>query len=161
MNEITPDNQGIGKVSQPSRPKAAPVRGTGVTGAFSKILSDQVLSDMDPGQKAPVPEGGLPELAATYASKQVAPLQTAPSLVAEKISAALDLLDQYAGGLADPATTLKQAFSLLEEISSRTSAINDSLEETGNDDPKIRKIMDHLDTVVALEKIKINRGDYS
>ncbi|WDP88754.1 MAG: hypothetical protein HUN04_02985 [Desulfobacter sp.] len=158
MKEITPDNQGIGKISQPARPRQTTSKGSGFTGEFSKILSDHLASEQTP---ASTETGGLPELDATYASKIAGLARTDTALMSQRVSGAIDLLDQYAGCLADPESTLKHAFSLLEEISDRATDINKELNAAENKDSRIKEIMAHLDTVVALEKIKINRGDYS
>jgi len=156
MKGITLDIPGIGKVSQGNRPGNNPAKNTGFTGEFSRLLSEH----MEPETVSSAPSHGLPELDATYAAKR-AQISGTASHTPDKISDTIDLLDRYAQGLADPDTTLRQAFDLLEEIGSQTQAINKDLEDTQNKDPRLKEIMSHLSTLVELEKIKINRGDYS
>jgi len=157
MKEITPDNQRINKLSQPPRPGKLPGSETSLTGEFSRILSQHLETETS---SAPAPSAGLPELDATYAASlaRITPVDTG---VTDQISETLDLLEGYAQRLADPGATLRQAFDLLEQIGSQTREINKGMSDTQNDDPKLKEIMAHLSTLVELEKIKINRGDYS
>ncbi len=157
MKEITPENKGIQQISPSPRSQTVPGQNPGLTGEFSRILSQH----LEPATPEPAaPSGGLPELFAPYAV-HLAHTSLSDNGVAGQISETIDLLDDYAQGLADPATTLKQAFDLLEQIGSQTQTIDQNMADTQNEDPRLKDIMAHLSTLVELEKIKINRGDYS
>ncbi len=157
MKEITPENQRIDKISQPPQPGKHPGRDTGLAGEFSRILSHHLEPETS---SAPLPSSGLPELDGTYAAS-LTRVSLAHTGVADQISESIDLLENYAQSLADPGATLKQAFDLLEQIGSQTREINRDMNNTQNKDPRLKEIITHLSTLVALEKIKINRGDYS
>ncbi len=157
MKEVTPENKGIHKVFQAPRSGKRMTHNTGQSGEFSKILLAHLESET-PG--SPPSPDGLPELSATYAKnpEQVLGFDTE---IAKQISKGLDLLEGYAKGLADPATSLKQAFDLLEQIGSQTRDIELKMADIQNQDPRLKEITAHLSTLAAVEKIKINRGDYS
>ncbi len=127
-----------------------------MTGEFSRILSTQLEDCGLTGEEAQA----LPELSATY-SAQLAGLSQDQGLISGQISGSIDLLEQYAAMLSDPESTLKEAYDLLEKIQLQTLEINQGLTDTQASDPMLANILNHISTVVELEKIKINRGDYT
>ena len=159
MKEI---NQGIPGI-QPTTPTGktgeAGSFARGIPGEFSRILAEELEGEALTGL-AGDDDFGLPELSATY-NAQLAGLTQDNGFVPQLISDAIDLLEKYAGVLSDPGQTLKQAYGLLEEIQVRTLEIDKGLAQGEDSDGRLKNILDHLATVVELEKIKINRGDYS
>ncbi len=159
MKEITPENQGIHQISQKSKDGAPLTQDRGLPGEFSKILSEQ-LSDTGITGLTDGDDIGLPELASTY-NAQLAKLSQDQSNVPQLISDSIDILESYANLLSDPEKTLRQAYELLEQIQLQTQGIDQELNLSEDSDPMLKGILDHLSTVVELEKIKIDRGDYS
>ena len=157
MDEISPDNKKISQVSPTPKPRNLPSRSSGIPGEFGSILDGHLESGT---QGETVDRGGLPELEATYAAK-CAEISLAGPRIPDRISDTLDLLEGYARNLADPGTPLKQAYALLEQVMSRTETIGKDLKSSPDRDPRLEEIVAHLSTVVELEKIKMERGDYS
>ena len=159
MKEITPENQGIHQISPKKKGNTPRPQGNGLPGDFSRILSDQLensgTSGLTSGENL-----GLPELGATY-NAQLAKLSQDQNRLPELISDSIDLLENYADLLSDPEKTLRQAYGLLEQIRLQTLNIDRELTQGDDGSPQLKAILDHLSTVVELEKIKINRGDYS
>jgi hypothetical protein len=159
MKEITPENQGIHHISQKNKTPDSLRQGSGLPGDFSKILSEQ-LEDTGTSGLTDGDNMGLPELGATY-NAQLAGLAQDQTRLPELISDSIDLLENYADLLSDPEKTLKQAYGLLEQIQLQTLDIGKELIQGEDGSSQLKGILDHLSTVVELEKIKINRGDYS
>ncbi len=158
MKEITPESQGIHQISQKSK-GTTPSRSNGLPGDFSKILSEQ-LEDTGTSGLTDGDNLGLPELGATF-NAQLAGLSQDQSRLPDLISDSIDLLENYADLLSDPEKTLRQAYGLLEQIQLQTLGIDQELTQGEDSNPMLKGILDHLSTVIELEKIKIDRGDYS
>ncbi|HCY88175.1 MAG TPA: hypothetical protein DHV36_23765 [Desulfobacteraceae bacterium] len=159
MTEINQDTPGIQPTSPAEKTGKTGSFSRGAPGEFSKILAEELegssLGDLGAGD-----DFGLPELSATY-NAQLAEISRDNSFVPQLLSDAIDMLEKYAGILSDPGQTLKNAYGLLEEIQMQTAQIDRGLTETTDSDNRLKNILDHLATVVELEKIKINRGDYT
>ena len=159
MKEINQEIPGIQPTSPTGKVGESGSFTRGAPGEFSKILAEE----LEGGGITSSGEGddfGLPELSATY-NAQLAGINQSDSFVPQLLSDAIDLLEKYAGILSDPGQTLKNAYGLLEEIQLQTAEIDKGLTEGPESDSRLKNILDHLATVVELEKIKINRGDYS
>lgn len=158
MTEITPKQDALSKAASLLKQKSETARTTGQTSAFSAILAEQLGSGpLDAAGEAD-PSGGLPEITASLPAG-LAQAGEAPNDFAKEITDTLDLLDTYAQWLADPGKTLRQAYDLLEEIHGGVQDLA-SRSETGADGP-IQGILNHLSTLVAVERIKMDRGDYT
>lgn len=159
MKEIFPDTPGIQPASPSKREDTGRIPVNRIPGGFARILAEE-LSDAGPQRTSDGDDPGLPELTATYTA-QLAQSHPDTPLVPQMISQAVDLLETYAGILSDPEQTLKQAYAILEQIQAKSAEIDEGLNAAQDADPGLKHILDHLATVVELEKIKINRGDYS
>ncbi len=126
--------------------------------AFGKILSEHFNT---PGtDDSTIISKGLPELEGSYKAATIN-LPDPQDKLTEKISASIDLLDAYASMLSDPETSLKQAYKLLEDLSGKTSQLNQELDQSPKTDQSLKQIITHLTAMVQVEQIKIDRGDYS
>ena len=81
-------------------------------------------------------------------------------MLVQKLADCLDLLETYAACLQNPEKSLKQAHTILEQVSSRTKSLSGELKETtANKD--LNHILSGLAATIEVEQIKFNRGDYS
>jgi len=149
-----------------SRNTLTPGKGTLSSGTgelFGKILSEQIGSLSGEADLTPTSQG-LPELAGAYKAQTISlPNQAPPQAnpIAEKISASIEILDTYASMLSNPDNTLKQAHKLLEDLSEGNRHLREELDQSPTTDPQLEKILTHLTTLVKVEQIKIDRGDYT
>ena len=153
LQEISRNSLTSGKQTIPSEPREL----------FGKILSEQMGSLSGEADLTPTSQG-LPELEGAYKALTIhLPDQGNPqgNPIAEKISASIDLLDTYASMLSNPEKTLKQAHKLLEDLSENNRHLREELDQSPTSDPQLDKILTHLTTLVEVEQIKINRGDYT
>lgn len=63
--------------------------------------------------------------------------------------------------LSNPENTLKQAHKLLVDLSAKNLDLRKELDQSPTSDPQLEKILTHLTTLVEVEQIKIDRGDYT
>lgn len=136
---------------------------TGQGELFGNILSEQMGTLSGEADLTPTSQG-LPELQGAYKALTIhLPDQMNPqgNPIAEKISASIDLLDTYASMLSNPDNTLKQAYQLLEDLSEKNRHLREELDQSPASDPQLDEILTHLATLVEVEQIKINRGDYT
>lgn len=157
MKEITPDINGTKGLSRTGQEKQNKTANTGLTGEFSKILSDHLADDQNLSTES---ETGLSELGATYAAQLAQASLANSSLIPEQISQTIDLLEQYANHLSNPQSSLKQAYNILGQVSLQANDITSSLEEESDVFSPLKEVLVHLSTLVEVEKIKLNRGDY-
>lgn len=127
--------------------------------AFGKILSEQFNTPLETDDSTIISKG-LPELEGSYKAATIN-LADRQDKLTEKISASIDLLDAYASMLSDPETSLKQAYKFLEDLSGKTSQLNQELDQSPKTDQSLKQIITHLTAMVQVEQIKIDRGDYS
>jgi hypothetical protein len=129
--------------------------------AFRDILS----SELNQAEKtaAPCPDhrraavaglGGLDPL--TLASLEVTPTR---QKVMEALTSVLSRWDEYSSSLRSPTPDLKQAYLLLETISSDVRAIKES-ELNRESRQQFDPIINELEILTITERIKFNRGDY-
>ena len=149
------------QLQETSRNAISSNRGKLVSG--QKALFGEILEQFNPltktGKSAPSsPE--LPELAGTYKASALN-LPDNENTLTEKISESMDLLDTYASVLSNPENTLKQAYELLENLSEKNRQLTEELDQSPTTDQGLEKILTHLATLVKVEQIKINRGDYN
>ena len=131
---------------------------TGQTSIFSDILAQRLGDSLAQELEETSSLGGLPELEASYAARRCQASQAAVADLARDITAALDQLDTYTQWLADPDKTLRQADTLLEQINDGIKDL--TVRAESESDNRIQEILNHLSTLVAVEKIKMDRGDY-
>lgn len=163
MKEIPAKPSQLQEISGNTRTSGKRPLPSGQIELFGKILSEQMSSLSGEADLTP-PSQGLPELQGAYKALTVnLPEQGTPqeNPIAEKISASIDLLDTYASMLSNPDNTLKQAHKLLEDLSEKNRHLREELNQSSTSDPKLDQILNHLATLIEVEQIKINRGDYT
>jgi len=159
MTEITPDQNTLKKIASLSKQKQGKEADSGQALNFSRILAERLNENQEDTKGKVETHGGLPELEASFAARLSQTAGTDVSDLVQNITASLDQLDTYAQWLADPDKTLRQADTLLGEIT--TSIQNLVLDAESESDTQIQGILNHLSTLVAVEKIKMDRGDYT
>jgi hypothetical protein len=98
--------------------------------------------------------GGLDPL--TLSSLQSTPTR---QKVMEALDSVLSRWDEYSNSLSSPRPDLKQAYRVLETISSDVRTIKES-ELSENNRDQFGPILDELEILTVTERIKFNRGDY-
>ena len=160
-DKIIPDQDALSKVSSSSKSKGRKLEPSALPSDFSRILSAEMDSIASGETQESSEPGGLPELQATYTAGISRIELTAPDLVpdsAGQVAAILNRLDTYAQHLADPGKSLRQVHGLLDGIDKDIQQLTADTEEGG--DTRLKGIIDHMASLVAVEKIKLNRGDY-
>lgn len=158
MTEINSSKDALSKISTPSKSREAKTESSAFPSDFSRIFSAE-LEGMTP-DSPPISEGSgeLPELSATFAASRISQTGAESSGAVAKAAAILDRLDTYARDLADPDVSLRGAHNLLEQIDGDVQdLLSTSQEEKG---AGLREIIDHMAALVAVERIKLDRGDY-
>ena len=159
MKEIPAKPSQLQEISRNTLTSGKETLPSGTRELFGKILSEQIDSLSGEADLTPTSQG-LPELEGAYKALTInLPDQGPP--IAEKISASIDLLDTYASMLSNPENTLKQAHKLLEDLSAKNLDLRKELDQSPTSDPQLEKIFTHLTTLVEVEQIKIDRGDYT
>jgi|GEM_PF-1849441 len=159
MTQITPKQDALTQIASLLKENKGVEADTGQTSIFSDILAERLgesLSQTDEGIDA---SGGLPEIEATNYTANLSQISnTSFADLAQDITKALDQLDTYAQWLADPEKTLRQADTLLGQIN---DGVQDLLARAESEsDNGLQDILTHLSTLVTVEKIKMDRGDY-
>ena len=72
----------------------------------------------------------------------------------------LNLLDDYARGLADPAKTLKDIGPLVKSIEKEVSLIKTGASEKIHNDKELEKLIKDLAVTANVALFKFHRGDY-
>lgn len=158
MTEITPKQDNLSKIAPHRTQKSGDATPTGNQDHFSNILMKHLDTAGSTLSEAPGNAGGLPELEATVAARLSQAEAAVPDLAGE-VSHSLERLDIYARWLGDPGKTLRDAHGLLEEIDASVRNLKRRADE--GTDPPLKSILNHMATLVAVEKIKLNRGDYT
>ncbi len=125
---------------------------------FNQILTDK-LASKDVDQSIIQTSSSLPEIDAVYKTGLMeGDFDT--SLITGKIAASLDQLDTYSAWLNNPDRSLKQIWSLLQEVIENTQNIEDELKANSDTDKDLTDIVTQILTTANVEQIKIQRGDY-
>lgn len=158
MNKINPQTANINTIS-PIDPdiKLKKASQTG-DGSFDRILAGQI--DKGTNHSTPEKSTGLPEIEGAFKA-QFLPRTFNQTRFTQKLDQSLNMLERYASWLGDPGKTLKQAHGLLEEILARTESLEQDFDENTAPNADLKEILTRLAATVAVEQIKINRGDYS
>jgi len=165
MSEFDPKIQTINKIST-SKPGAKPVVPQNSEkqkssfqnpAAFDDILAKKIEHDL----KNDLIKGGsgLPEIDAAFTAKKIN-LAIDQTQLPEKLESSISLLERYASWLGDPEKTLKQAYGLLEQLSSQTKDLDKEFKNKDSMNPDLTRIITELLTTVEIEQIKFDRGDY-
>lgn len=80
--------------------------------------------------------------------------------VLENSDRLLDLLDDYARNLSDPAKTLKDIGPLVERITEEVSLIKAESTDNVHHDDKLERIIEDLVVTTNVALFKFHRGDY-
>lgn len=159
MKEIKPDPvhpiQQKTTISRKEKPGVS-----NYSSGFGQMLEEQIKADQ--GTKASNPkENGLPELGATFNPGLAGISGISRNMadpITEKITSSIDMLETYAALLADPEIPLKQIHGLLERLEGNTRELDQALESDTPQD--LKQVIAHLSSLVRVEQIKFNRGDY-
>lgn len=130
---------------------------------FQKILQEANQSARDTG---PVTTGSAAkEVAGGFEIAPVNGVLTVPdlsSVQARGVAAAentIALLEEYQKALADPDRTLKQIDPLVSSLAERVTFLKNLVNSLPSSDP-LRRIVEEIGTLSAVEVEKFNRGDY-
>ena len=158
MNEINPKITNINKIS-PLEPDIKQKKSSqkGDT-SFGDIFTNQInKSSNDIVFKE---NASLGEIKAPFPAQRLN-LELNQTQFTHKLTTSLDLLETYAAFLQDPDKTLKEAYSLLEQILDQTKALDQESREDPDFSHDLKNILTQLLTTAKVEQIKFNRGDYS
>ena len=137
--------------------------------SFDKIL-EQFNAPLETKESLQISRE-LPELEGVYKAATIHQPDKAEELT-QKVSSSIGLLETYATWLSDPDKTLKQAYTLLEELAEQTRQLsqeisqepiqqpNKNSDQPPTTDQGLQQIITQLTALVEVEQIKINRGDY-
>lgn len=128
---------------------------------FDKILSQE----MKPAETRSdsVTSSRLSELEGAFRAGQIKPMPLDKSEISRKLTASLDLFEQYAAFLGDPDKSLKQTYTLLEQVLAQTRALAGDMDQKQGLTPEqdeLKTIVAQLLTTARVEQIKFDRGDY-
>lgn len=82
------------------------------------------------------------------------------SNVIEQGDKILNLLDNYAGELADPSRTLKDIRPLVDSIEKEVSLMESEAANKGHDDKALDRLVKDLTVTAKVALYKFHRGDY-
>jgi len=127
---------GIGKVNGPG--VSIPDRISRDNG-FREILSDKLARTEGPPRKH---------------------LHAAGTEVLEKGDRLLDLLDEYAGDLADPGKTLREMGSLVDRLEKDIRSFESEARENAAGNRELQTLVDDVAVTANVALLKFHRGDY-
>jgi len=124
---------------------------------FGAVMAEHLdqSSESSPASKAG------PALGELFAPSPLGFSSRNPESVPESIGTALDLLDQYAKGLEDPSTSLKELYPVLEDIGERTEVLAEEITAGAPGGGELKETLDQIITMVNVEQAKMERGDYT
>jgi hypothetical protein len=131
-------------------------------GSFDKILTNQI-NKSSKGDES-IRGGKLQEIDGTFIAQKIN-LALDKTQFTNKLDSSLNMLELYATMLQDPDKTLKDAWSMLEQLITDTNSLEQEFKENSlpnselNDD--LKSILTRLVATVEVENIKFNRGDYT
>jgi cobalamin biosynthesis protein CobT len=129
-------------------------KGPGQASNFSEMLRETLSQ---PGSSDAVQKpSSLQEPQAVHNVRQVL---KSDSLV-DSASQVLDLLDSYSKALADPGKTLRDIEPELTAFVTKTQSLYEAYLENGQDDPKLKSVMEELLRTAQMEDVRFHRGDY-
>lgn len=133
---------------------------------FGRILSAQIAdpSDVKEDKDVSNPASELPEIQSTFTTELLDDVLT-QDMMTRGLEGSIELFEMYASLLEDPDKTLKQSYSVLEQLISQLQELTDQIDQNqGNETDSqkdIQRILLELMTTAQVEQIKFNRGDYS
>ncbi len=168
MNEINPKTDDINKISRfksvkSIKPEINPDKALQKNyGVFNEILTQQIGKSDNKAEFNKT--STLPEIDGLFKAQGLdtdIKLEPDQTHFTKKLESSLSLLETYASWLQDPDKTLKQAWSLLEELTDQTKTMQKQVKEDSGFTNDLKNILNELMTIVEVEQIKFNRGDYS
>jgi len=165
MNDINPKITDFNKISKAklNKPDIKPDKSLQKKdGSFNKILTKQIETGNNKAFLNKTPT--LPEIEGSFKAQNLDPdikLKPDQTDVTKKLDSSLNLLEKYASWLQDPGKTLKQSWSLLEQLRDQTKTMTREVKDDTNFTSDLKNILNQLSTIVEVEQIKFNRGDYS
>lgn len=159
MDEIDPKAANIDKIFNINPDIKSKNLQQNKRGSFDKILTDQIdeSSHKDSGSTKEI---SLQEIQGTFKAQKIG-LEPDPSQLMKKLYSSLNRLDQYARMLQNPDKTLKQAWRLLEELTTDARTMEKQFSDNNFSDKGLKTILTQLLTTVEVENIKFTRGDYT
>jgi len=164
MNEFNPKTQQIKKISsvEPNvKLKKPSIKNNGY---FDKILNKNILTNQSEQSNESIDNTSftkaLPEIESSFNAQRLN-LEPDQTQFTENLADSLNMLEKYADQLQNPNTTLKQAHAFLEQVSTKTEKLENELSHVFAPNKDLKKILTQLTTLVKVEQIKLNRGDYS
>ena len=170
MNDINPKITDFNKISKAKlvKPDIKPDKSLQKKdGSFNEILTKQIGTD---NNKTDLNKTGLnktpalPEINGSFKAQNLdtdIKLKPDQADFTKKLDSSLNLLEKYASWLQDPDKTLKQAWSLLEQLTDQTKTMTKEVKDDTNFTNDLKNILNQLTTIVEVEQIKFNRGDYT
>lgn len=134
------------------------------SGEFSELFARQL--DTEQSAAATGADGIQAQPQAASALSFGAPVETAdtgrPLRVATQLMDGMcDTVDQYADSLTRRDSGLKEAYGLLQSLSSQIDDFKTRFPDAGESMPELAGILNELDVLAAAETYKLNRGDYA
>jgi hypothetical protein len=133
-------------------------------GKFGDVLAQEVQKDQATGETAK--SGGVKPLQAPFRAGMVEPVGAEHIPRGREIMQNLDNLlaewEDYAGKLSGASEAgLKDAYGVLEGISSGVKELKDKTPDLGERHPGLKSMIDELEILATTERIKFVRGDYT
>ncbi len=126
--------------------------------SFDKILTDQL--DKSSKDASTISETSLQEIQGTFKAQRFN-VEFDTTRFTQQLNSSLNQLELYAAILQDPDKTLKQAWSILEQLTNDTKTLEQEFKGNELPNQELKNILTHLLTTVEVENIKFNRGDYT
>lgn len=163
MDEINSKISRIDNTSQTKAPQTVKGESKSDKTHFSDLLSNQIeqKSSSTKSSSKSLASQGLPELDASFKAHLFNTAQD-PSTTTQKLQDSLDLFDRYAAFLGDPDKSLKESYTILEQVLDQVKTLSEDIKSapsnTSNND--LKQIVLQLMTTAQVEQIKFDRGDY-
>jgi hypothetical protein len=126
-----------------------------IDNSFQTKLSSTAKIDND-NQFKQIFDQKVDELNATTSTSSV----DGKSDVIEQSEKILNLLDHYAGELADPSRTLKDISPLVDNIEKEVTLMESEAVNKVQNDPALDKLVKDLTVTAKVAMYKFNRGDF-
>ncbi len=126
-------------------------------GSFDKILTNQIDKNQDTTSSR---EKKLQEIDGAFNAHRIN-LALDKTQFTQKLESSINLLESYAKILQAPDKTLKQAWSILDQLASSTKTLEQEFKNHDFPNDDLKSILTQLLATVEVENIKFTRGDYT
>jgi len=158
MNQINSQAVNIDKISTLNQDIKSKILRQKGDGAFNEILTGKI--DKTGNNTALGNKKELQEIDGTFNAQKIN-LELDTTQFTQKLDSALNMLELYAQILQDPDKTLKQAWSILEQLTANTQALDEEFKNNTLFNNDLKSVLTNILTTVEVENIKFNRGDYT